>query len=454
MIEVEVENFQSIERASFKIDGFTVLVGRSNIGKSALVRAIRNALTGAAGTDFVRHGPSCERRLKDNKRCKCQTRVRIATPQLELVWEKGDAVNRYTVVRPGEAPVLYDKVDRGTPEFLRPGFSPIKVGDDQVLLQVSEQFDPIFLLNMSGPTVAEVLSDVARLDDINKATSLVSKDRKEAMSTRSVREKDVVELAKSLTSYDGLDPLVEDIRNIEVRHAAVQTKEQQLANANRLLGELEAMARSILALQAATKPAPPDRLKLQKTNERYSEVVRLNDELAIRTAVVEGLQAATKPEPPDDARLRTASSHYSKVVRFNEELEVRTAAVDRLSPVEGILVPAVDPLKTSLTKFKQVDDWLGKAQALKTDFDRLKRLEGVKDPDPKAITATYDRFKMADTALKRLVALATAIQALEDEVAAAEKDEAKAIEELRDLGVCPTCSQGISPEHHLHLEAP
>ena len=33
MIEVEVRNFQSIEHISLKVEGFTALVGRSNIGK-------------------------------------------------------------------------------------------------------------------------------------------------------------------------------------------------------------------------------------------------------------------------------------------------------------------------------------------------------------------------------------------------------------------------------------
>ena len=65
MTEVEVRNFQSVEHAVFRIEGFTALVGRSNIGKSALVRAVKAALTGATGTDFVRHGGLCARRLKD-----------------------------------------------------------------------------------------------------------------------------------------------------------------------------------------------------------------------------------------------------------------------------------------------------------------------------------------------------------------------------------------------------
>src|SRR6478752_168059 len=99
MIEIEVTDFQSIRHTSVAIDRFSAIVGRSNIGKSALVRAVQMALTGAVGTDFVRHGSSCDRAIRGTKKCKCFSRVRIKTFALELTWEKGDAVNRYIVVQ-------------------------------------------------------------------------------------------------------------------------------------------------------------------------------------------------------------------------------------------------------------------------------------------------------------------------------------------------------------------
>src|SRR5277367_3768831 len=154
--EVEVTNFQSIEHAKFVIEGYTALVGRSNIGKSAIVRAVKAALTGASGTSFVRHGPNCARRLKDAKKCQCKATVRIKREGFDLLWEKGDSDNRYTFN--GQ---VNDSVGQGTPTFLQAGFAPIKIGDDKELLQVADQFDPIFLLNKTGGAVADVLSDVA-----------------------------------------------------------------------------------------------------------------------------------------------------------------------------------------------------------------------------------------------------------------------------------------------------
>ena len=46
MLDVEIRNFQSIDHVHLRVEGFTALVGRSNIGKSAVVRAVKAALTG------------------------------------------------------------------------------------------------------------------------------------------------------------------------------------------------------------------------------------------------------------------------------------------------------------------------------------------------------------------------------------------------------------------------
>lgn len=412
MIEVEVENFQSITKASFKIDGFTALVGRSNIGKSALVRALRNALTGAQGTDFVRHGPSCERRLKDQKKCRCQTTVRIQTPSVEIVWEKGDGVNRYTLTKPGEAPILYDKVGAGTPDFLRPEFSPVKVGDDQNLIQVSEQFDPIFLLNVSGSVVADVLSDVARLDDINGAIKLVVKDRKEAMSTRTVREKDVAELVTEAAKYIDLDQTVGDVARIESQHDGLRKHQTRVDQVSGFMARLEGLARGI-----------------------------------------RGLQAATKPELPNDTKVQETAGKAQAAGRFQEEWVARTEAVERLSGVEALILPDLQSVESALNRYQKVGSLLLKVQAIKVDYERGRVLAGTKDPDHDTLLRAQDQFSKVSGLLSRNEVAEKAIQILTSQAEAAEEEEAAALAALRELGMCPTCSQPIAAEAHLHLEA-
>jgi hypothetical protein len=208
-LQVEICNFQAIAQSKLILSGFTSLVGRSNIGKSSVVRAIKYALTGATGTAFVRHGDSCLKKKKSGKNCKCFSSVHLVSEGFDLLWEKGDAINRYTFN--GQ---IYDRAERGTPDFLTDLFSPVKVGTQSQMLQVSDQLKPIFLLDQTGGVIAEVLSDVANLDRINVAMKLVERDRRDLTSQRKVRDTDIKEVAASLGLYIGFDEVSGQVQSL------------------------------------------------------------------------------------------------------------------------------------------------------------------------------------------------------------------------------------------------
>ena len=410
MIEIEIQNFQSVDRVCFQIKGFTAFVGRSNIGKSAVVRALRCALTGAAGTDFVRHGPKCERRVRGLKKCKCQTSVRVTLPELTFLWEKGDAVNQYTVQRPGADPEVYSKIDRGTPDFLLPLFSPVKVGTRHELLQVSEQFKPIFLLDEGGNTVADVLSDVAHLDQINAAMGLVSKDRKSALATRKVREKDVLELEKSLGHYDGLDDVVVWAQAMEQSYKALEGAQTTVVRLDGYLTALWGLTVTLKALGAAIKPATPDAVPL---SEKGTELHQLS--------------------------------------RYFQEVHKRALVVRRLRGIEEVAAPDAVPLRDAATKLSQVEGWLGQLWKFKSGLERLKGLDRLEVPEAPAIQDLRERLVTLQGYFVKLSRLMVVQTELESELAKVVAEEQKIMETFGELGVCPVCSQSIEADHCLRL---
>ncbi len=412
MVEVEIRGFQSIEHAKFRIQGFTVLIGRSNIGKSSIIRAIQCALTGASGTDFVRHGSNCERRKRGAKKCKCFSQVTLRTDNLRVTWEKGDAVNRYIVLRAGEKETtVYDKIGRGVPDFLQPEFSPIKVGDSMNLVQVSEQFNPIFLLDQSGPAVADVLSDVARLDHINAAMRMVEKDRKADTSTRKVREKDVLSIAKSLKAYEGLDPVLDDVGRVEQRHADIQETSKALDKLDGFLGRAKTLRASVRALQASVEPSLPDGGTLEETARQAYQASQFFDALAVKVRQVRQLRGINDVTLPDNA-----------------------------------------PVEESLEEVRRIELWVQRLQDFKV---RLKRWEGVEDfllPDPEDMKSSLVKATEIQGFLERLVRLKEKQKRLESSLVSAESDEQAIIDEIQGLGICPTCSQNIEAGRCLHLE--
>lgn len=406
MIEVEVRNFQSIEHAQVRVDGFTALVGKSNIGKSAFVRAVKAALTGAVGTAFVRHGATCAQRMRKAKTCECYCSVHILAENFDLKWEKGDKRNRYVFNG-----VEYGVPNRGTPEFLeRPmlpqDFGMVKVGDQQKLLQIADQFDAVFLLDQSGGAVADVFSDVARLDRINVAMRLAERDRKEAASTRKVRERDVIDLATRLVVYEGLDAAVAKVAISEKALVAITTAGEKVVSLSSFIDDVRALGFRVDALQKAC--AIPS---------------------------------------PDMGPTLTNHGQFEKVRRFESAVNERATSIRTLQGVEKVADPSISPVSESAKRFKQLSTWTTKLQSFQEQFGRFKGFGDLSSPDATPLTTARDRFMSLATLTSKHESLIKAICTQEREFADTLEIEKKLDEEKKAFGYCPTCAQEIGTSH-------
>jgi len=411
MLEVEIQNFQSISREVIKIEGFTALVGRSNIGKSAVVRAINAALTGAPVDASVRHDPSsCARHLKGTQKCKCSCIVRITSPDFKLEWEKGDAVNRYNYQKGDGEAQEYTVVGRGTPEFLQPEFLPVEVGGSKSLIQVSGQWHPIFLLDQTGVVIADVLSDVARLDDINKAISLVERDRKEAASTRKLREKDAAQLKGKLSLFEGLDDVLAQVR-------AVEDQEKEVDSARHKAEELTHFQASVWTLARQ----------------------------------VRSLEQVQSIEVMDGAPLRECASKYKVLNRFADAVGARQQAVSALDGVGDIELPNATPFINQVAEVNKLGRWLEKFRYFKQVLGHLQGVTAVEPPEAHRLKAVSGRWADASQFQDRLLRCAASIKALEGSISEVEVELEALQSEASKLGVCPTCRQPVL-EGHAHLE--
>ncbi len=402
MIEVEVRNFQSIECASIQIDGFTAFVGKSNIGKSAFVRAVRAALTGAPITSSIRHSPSCPRRLKKAKSCACFASVKIKTEGFNLLWEKGDAINRYVFNG-----TVYDKVAQGTPDFLQDRFAPVKIGDGKELLQVSDQFSPIFLLDQTGTVVADVLSDVARLDRINIAMRNAERDRKEAIATRKVREKDILVLEADLASYEGLDEAVTQAGEVEHTYSVIE----------RAQGAITQLGCYQKALENLTSEA-------------------------------QGLEDACRPDVPAAGALLEKLAISEKLRRLYQQLSERANAVRALLGVEALGIDPIHPAQTSAQIFEKLRVWTAAMFDFQRWFDHRKVVDGAEVPSLGSLSDDAHRLIVITQMADRLAATAKAAASLEAEMKKAVQEEAEVLQEFGAIGVCPTCTQAVHPTPH------
>lgn len=293
-MDLEVTNFQSIEHVSVTLSGLTVLVGRSNLGKSAIVRALDALLTNPTGSDFVRHGDKCARKVSGNKTCKCYSEVTLKLDGHTVTWQKGDSTHRYTVDG-----TLYDKVERGAPSFLVPlGLHPLGIGDDEVSLQVSSQWRPLFLLDRKGSEIAEAVSGIGNLDRIHDALRKVESDKRQAVSTKKVREADLQDVTSKLAKMDGLGDLEALVADVCILEKAYQASAKRLEWLRSIKGRFDRLSSEVArqeVLLASTLEAPPH----EKANQskKLASWVQRNERVSLRVARSEQALEGTFPSP-------------------------------------------------------------------------------------------------------------------------------------------------------------
>lgn len=186
-MKVKIENFQSIENAEVDIDGLTVIVGPSDRGKSAIIRALKSAFLNTRGNSFVKYG-------------KDKSSVTVEGDDFELIWEKGKNVNRQ--VLNGEE---YSKIGSSTPEEIQDvtKVREVKVGDLTLVPQIQPQHEYAFLLDKTEGQISSAISHIAKTSRILKAMKLCSSDIREVSGKIKVKEAEVESQTEKLERVQG-----------------------------------------------------------------------------------------------------------------------------------------------------------------------------------------------------------------------------------------------------------
>lgn len=222
-MKVTIENYQSIKKADLEVKGLTVITGPSDIGKSAIVRAIRDALFNGAGAEFVRKNQS-------------QARVSLEDTDFKVVWEKGKTSGRYEVN--GEN---YEKPGRGPlPEVVKA--ARIYAVEDSLNPSVQTQHEYAFILASTESQISQAISSLSRAAEANDAARECVKDLKQVKSKHKVRQEDLVKAQKSIVPFKKWDAIRVNMQKL--RDASAEMKEKQ---------DLQARAISVASKRESAK---------------------------------------------------------------------------------------------------------------------------------------------------------------------------------------------------------
>jgi len=320
MKQIKVKNYQSIAKADVDLaPGVNILIGPSDSGKSAFVRAVRDCCFNNTGSGFIRVGQK-------------KTEVEID----DVKWEKSKSVNRYTVG--GE---IFDKVGRTAPNAAADalGVRDVEFGDGvKRRLQFAFQLDPHFMLAENPADNAKVLGKLADLHVVYNAIRegekrLKAYNREVAEGNASLEALQEQE-TDARTDYDRAAQALAELQELDAKISplieAVEAMETTAAHCT----ELTAHTESVRA-QSVTPPPPEffdkayilqDMLRAQAAREKASSAVE-----ASRRCVL---------PVPDMKRLDALGTVYGRMQRAVVLRDALCGQVERMR-YEKPLIPDV-----------------------------------------------------------------------------------------------------------------
>lgn len=397
-VTVRIRNVQSIRDATLRVEGFTVVTGPNNSGKTASQRAVRGVFTNASPGPLVRHGEShltVDLTFDDGRTVK---------------WEKGEKVNRYTV----DGKVL-STVGRGAPpEVTALGVGEVKAGSDRLWPQIAEQFGGVlFLVDRPGSVVAEALSDVDKVGRFTEALRLAESDRRSVGAELKVRRTDLLAAEQELAGFDTLPTAA----------SCVEQAEQALADTESIGADLAVLTDLSTRKQAANAD-------ITHFSGAPVGVVPTQDEVYFVEGVRFRVQEASRLLGERTRYLREVErlAQVSSVVSVPDTRDAFTA-MNNLSDLRAILDRLVSARKQEASAQRNQDGASAVRVPPSEVFVRVDKAKGI----------LADMANCASRRKKALHDLSTATQELE----AAKKNLALLTKEvntlLGDRGECPVC---------------
>ncbi len=259
---VSLRNFQSWKSLDLELGRITVIVGRGNAGKSALVRALKYALTNKGGDGFIRHGEE-------------EAVVGMAIDDHTLVWRKRRGKGGEYDLDGHE----YVKTGTTVPAEVvaATGVRGVSIDASETLYpQIHAQFDAPFIVKASGTKRARILGKLTKLDVLVQAQMLARKDNdrasreQEGLAAEEQRLQDafdgLVDVPAMKRDYDRLPGLI-----------LVNTYARQAAEAADMLVDAGAKRERYAKLDAAVAKAEETvdvYAKAYEAHEAYQAIVK------------------------------------------------------------------------------------------------------------------------------------------------------------------------------------
>jgi len=291
---VSIQNFQSHARTELNFhEGVNVIVGTTDGGKTAIIRALRWLIWNRPSGDALR------------SRWGGATNVQLETEEGVITRSK-DKIDKYTLRLKGQEDIEFKAIGTSVPTEI------------QRVLNISEinlqnQHDSTFLLSDTPGAVATHFNKVARLDRIDTATSAINGWIRGLKSDVSHLETDIATEKAKLPQFE----------NLEKFEIEIEALEQMEGKAVTMRSRYSTLEKDIVRITNLEK-----------------EIETLTPLLGLEKLVTSVLDDITKRD-----QLQTQVDELQTVIDDLEELNEKEEAAKELMPLEPLVLSLLDKYK-------------------------------------------------------------------------------------------------------------
>jgi exonuclease SbcC len=417
-----LENVQSHKRSEFEFsEGLNILTGISDVGKSSVIRALRSLYyMGGSTKALVRIG---EKFLRITA---------IMNSGVTVIQERGESGNRYILRELNKEDQHFSGFRFDVPLEIACALGVRRTSisvDDAQELNLSTQIHAPFMLEKAGTAKAQFVGSLTRLDDIddairdtNKDIVLFNKEMKDLEQEKKdieIRLLEFVNLDVLKQKYVSAEQLAVALDSVRYRIKVIENLKSRYSQ---LFDRFSRAKRIVDCLRLI--PSENDlEQKIRLLNERVRQLFELKrkyEELRERGArahyVMNRIAKHSIPETTDIETISRRIIMLTSLKLKMKELEVK-----------------VQRTRNTLNKLSNVPE----VDAIDRTRERTKSLNNLR-------SKMLELDEKETSAIAQISALDIALTRMEKKVLVDLKTERT--EELRKMGICPTCGTTLTEE--------
>lgn len=474
-MELSLTNYQSWSSAQLKVEGLTVVVGPSNLGKSALGRAFKGLVRNDILPDHIKLGTE-------------GVVVSAIIAGKTVTASRGAKAKDSTVYRVDDAE--FAKLGGDVPQAVKDmAFGPVEVNGVSIDPVFAGQFDGQFLIGESPANLNAVLNAFASTEKLDKGRKELARRTTETNATAKALAPQISALEEQSASLEATLAAAEDAHTRALAAAKEVTRlDKAVAAAGALLDALErlrVLQHQIIAL-SKLQNVLGEAVRLYKGTARCMTV--FTSRLIAATAREQGnsIDRALAFLPPASASFRAASAATtlrssmiawedvrSRAARISDTLDLLTPVTAAYLRAQGVHTylgyrNAAIQASQRVAALDNVDSQLKPCLVSYKALVRIKTVATADPETPRALAKQVQdlpldapkKFLQAGIIIQKLLDLGVKAEATTDNLMTlghdlksiqTETDQITAqIDKAREAGVlvtCPKCSHEFSTAH-------